>query len=249
MKWLALVAILLAGCAAPDDPTAAAGRGHDAEFRYNAGFVYDALLIGSCRARPGYDRSALLAAQREAMEAFEGSASAPVRAQLEVARIDLLYRHRAERICEDNVDPARAKQYLENAKRSAEGGVERLRALAPDLAFSIPREAIEAPRAAEFRFLVRKLADLFWAPCSSPAEKDALQAPARAELARFRKRLEGRPEAVNEAIASADAAWLHSITNVECSDGEPEPAARISRTYLLEAKRQIAAIEAMIGGR
>jgi hypothetical protein len=119
-----------------------------------------------------------------------------------------------------------------------------MEALVPGLT-ALPASIAPLPpsRSAGFRSLVRNLVE-YLQPLCAGADSDQILAPARAELARFRQRLQDTPYAAHFDLAQADGLYERSITSAECIDAPPLPPAEASRAALQETRRQIARIAA-----
>lgn len=226
----------------------------DAEFRYRARELYLALNMESCPARPMPRRALLLATERQVTHALEARmAAAPAGFHLAAARGDALYEIAADSRCWEDSDPGFAAMHVRMAREAAQAGLGRIAVLAPQVAGAPPPgEDAAAPGRAAFRYLVRRLAGALAPPCamSGKAGDDEILAPARAELSRFRARLEGTSHAIDYDLAKADANYLGSITVAECVEPSTRAPAALSREALAGVRRQIARLEAgMRGGR
>lgn len=218
----------------------------EARFRWEAGRVYEELFTPSCGAPASFNRPRLLALSARRIKAFETSNPAPVRLQLAIAREDAAYEQQVDGGCFNDSDPWFRKEHLKRSRKEIDFRLNRMEALARDVARFAPRALPRVNRAAEFRYLVRELVDATSPLCriSRLAEDDVVLAPARAEISRFNKRLEGTPLAAHYEIAEADVRFLKLITQVDCADPGPEPVAELQQEYLSSAQQQIAAIEA-----
>jgi hypothetical protein len=105
--------MVVSGCGeAPEDVSAATLTG--AEFRHWAHSAYEALLMESCEGDPRLRRETVLAAEREAMRAFEDRLGGkPAADHLAVARSDIDRRHRSHTLgCWSDDDPVFAKMHI-----------------------------------------------------------------------------------------------------------------------------------------
>jgi hypothetical protein len=240
----------LAGCEARNAPEAVFDSTlADAEFRWWAGQVYDALNRESCEPDPALRRSVLLAQENEAVRTFERRLEpTSLGAHLSIARSDSLYRLAAENGCSADSDPRFARLHVQRARDDARIGLERMETLASPLAASLPAVRASARRTAQFRYLVRGLVEASQPRCilSNSMGNDDIMAPARAELDRFRSRLQGTEFAIQYEIAEADVAYDHEMTMVECADPAPTPPAELSRNALEAFRRQIARLESLV---
>ena len=222
-----------------------------AEFRFHARDSYRALTTESCRPDPALRRELVLASERRAMRAFEARmASTPLGSQLTIAREDAAYALASEHGCWDDTDPDFARAHVEMARNQFSAGLRRMEELAPALAASLPATAAPEANRAALRWRFYQLAESVIAPCplSTRADNDEIMAPARAELRRFRQRLEGTTRAIHFALAEADAAHHWSIYQVSCVDPGSGPPAEASRDALAAVRRNIGAIEAEPAG-
>ena len=129
------------------------------------------------------------------------------------------------------------------ARDSVRLGLDQLRGSAATLPPLPAGAATPPPNAADFRASIGPLAELLDPMCSGQGS-DAYLAPARAELAGLRQRLAGTPYALQLEFGLADALYGRGIP--ECVDIPRRPDEEATRTALLEARRQIASIEALV---
>jgi len=256
MKMRLLLALAIAmlapsGCAdrtsGNSEAGAAAGAGReDANFRYLARGVYEALLTESCPPNRTLPRARVLTPEIAAVRAFERrTGSGPARFHVEIARHDIAYRQASGALgCLDDSDRRFAALHVERARDRVRLGLREMETLAPRVtALPASLAALPPSRSAEFRSLVRTAVENLQPLCAGP-DSDRILAPARAELARFRRRLEDTPYALHFDLARADGLYERSITVAECIDAAPRPAAEASRAALQETRGQIARIAA-----
>lgn len=252
MHAIALAAAVIAtsGCGGSEDRgSIQQAIAATAEFRYEAGEVYENLTMESCEPNPALRRAVVLGSEGEAIRAFERRLrGTPLEFHLAVARNDATRRIGVNRGCWADSDPDFARIHVQMARDGVRGGVQRLEALASELADSLPEMSARADEAVEFRYQARRFLEGFEAPCpmSSRAENVAILAPARAELQRFRQRLDGTAYAIHFDLAWADAAYIWSITEVSCVEPDTGPPAELRREALEEVRRQIAELEARL---
>lgn len=252
MHAIALAAAVIAtsGCGGSEDRgSIQQAIAATAEFRYEAGEVYENLTMESCEPNPALRRAVVLGSEGEAIRAFERRLrGTPLEFHLAVARNDATRRIGANRGCWADSDSEFAKIHVQMARDGVQGGIQRLEALAAEIADSLPVVNAQAGDAVEFRSDVRRLVGVFWAPCtmSSRAGNDEILAPARAEVSRFRQRLDGTAHAIHFDLAWADAAYIWSITEVSCDEPDTGPPAELRREALGEIRRQIAELEARL---
>ncbi|MEA3014221.1 MAG: hypothetical protein QOD42_2766 [Sphingomonadales bacterium] len=224
----------------------------DARFRHVARSVHEALLIGPCQPDPAPRRAAWRAGENAEVRAFEERIGpGPPRFHWEVARSDVEHRRDSGDLgCSDEADSRLAASHAGMARDRVRLGLQELERMAPGLA-ALPASAAAPPLpdGAAFRLLVRRLVEHLQPFCvlTTAADNDRIMAPAKAELARFRQRLEGTPYALDFDLAEADGLYERSITVAECGVLGDDPAAAVSRDALDEARRQIAGIAAAAG--
>ena len=242
-------ALASGGCSSAGEESAADAAVAGAEFRQAARDVYEAVSRESCVADPALRRAVVLARERQAVGAFEERMRAtPLRFHLDAARSDVRYALAADGGCWEDSDPRFARLHVQMARERAAAGLRRMEALAPALAASLPTTRVSAAAGAEFRHFAREAAEALQAPCApSSSAADEILAPARAEVQRFRTRLEGTDHAVHFAVAEADTAYLHSITIVDCDpEPDPLPTTEARRQALERVRRRIAELEARL---
>lgn len=224
----------------------------DAEFRSIAREVYDDLFTPSCKAPPGFDRTTKLAPEHRAIREFEDQMKdTPSAGHLVIARQDADHERAANEGCWADEDPDFAQLHIEMTQKSVKGGLKRLGELAGSI--PEPHEVILAAGhdEAEFRYIVRQLVEAAHPRCSisTKTENDQIMAPALAEVARFRSRIEGTPLAGHYDLAQADVVYRHSVEMVECASASSSPPTELSQVELANIKRQVAGIDAKLRSR
>ena len=217
----------------------------DLRFRFVARQVQEALLMESCPpARAAYRRAVLLAEEIAAAGAFEAGLAGPARFHWDVARSDIARRQEAGELgCWEDSDPRFARSHVQMARDTIRLGLQELRRLSPTLP-PLPDGAATPPaNAAALRELARNLAQRVDPLCTGQ-RSDAFLAPARAELTALRQRLAGTPYALQLELGLADGLYGRGIP--ECISYPPVPQAVATRNALLETRRQIGLIEALV---
>ncbi len=239
LAFLALSAATTASAASPPP---------DVEFRWRARDVYKELLIGSCEAPPSFNRVELLAGEQQKVRTFEAAVLSSARAQLDIARADVEFQLKVETSCYNDSDLWFANSHVQHSRGVIKHGLGRLKALAPALSPTLPPSILGAKQGPEFRHLVRQLIESSSSNCriSARAENAEILAPARAEIRRFRERLEGTAHAIHYDIAEADANLERSLMIPECMEPRPEAGEELVRELLTGAMQHIAAIETIL---
>lgn len=247
MRGQAIAAVLLigtAGCSESSDSLARAAQS-GAEFRYYARHAYEALTIESCQERPALRRDLVLAREKAAMTALEERVrSHPAGAHLALARSDVHYAREVGGLgCWEDSSADFAAIHVQMARNRVRGGLIEMQRLA-SAAAPVPISGnIASSSAARFRSSARELIALLQPLCpSTPADNARILAPAKAELARFRKNLQETPYALHLAVAEADALYERSITTAECVDAPAVPPVQASRSALEETRRRIGSL-------
>jgi hypothetical protein len=216
----------------------------DVRFRFVARQVQESLLMESCPPRPTLRRAVVLAPEIAAARAFEAGLPGPARFHWQVVIGDIAHRRAAGRFgCWSDSTPTFARAHIQMARDGVRLGLRELRTLAPTLPPLPDGAAAPPPNAAAFRERAGRLAELLDPLCGGQ-ESGAVLAPARAELAGLRRRLAGTPYALQLELGFADA--LHGRGVPECAEIAPVPPEVASRNALLEARRRIGLIEALI---
>jgi hypothetical protein len=230
-------------------PASDAAAAAAAEFRFHAKDSYQALNTESCRPDPALRRAVVLAGERRAMRAFEARmASTPLGFQLAIAREDAAYALAAEHGCWDDSDPRFARSHVQMALDQASAGLRRMEEMAPALAASLPEATAPEADQAALRRRFFQLAEAALGPCplSTRAGNDEILGPARAELRRLRRRLEGTPYALHYDLAESDAAYHWSVYRVSCVDPASGSPADARRDALASIRRSIAEVESKL---
>lgn len=245
---LAITVPQIVGCAGREEQAAVFdSSAADAEFRWLAGEVYQALNMESCVPDPALRRAVVLARETGAVRAFERRMTATSLAfHLDVARSDAVHGLAADSGCWADSDPRFARRHVQMARNQVWSSLARMETLAPALADSLPMVRAFAPEAAEFRYFVRRLVEASHPRCalSATADNEVIMAPAQAEVSRFKHRLDGTSYAVHYDMAEADVEYDHAISVVDCAEPEPGSTAQLSRDALDHVRRQIVRIEA-----
>lgn len=225
----------------------------EAEFRWHAREMYASLRMPSCEAPPGFDRKAKLENEYKAVRSFERQTHAtPAQIHIEIASADAAFEQAKDEGCwMEYSGLAWAEKHVEMTKESVRGTLDQLRDIAPSLHQSALSDVTGSSNAPEFRYLVRQLVQFARPQCqlTTTAGNEQVMGPAQAEIARFRKGLEGTPFADNFDVAEADVAYEISITMVECTAPGRAELAQASRDAVVSVRRELAAIGRLVQNR
>lgn len=225
----------------------------EAEFRWHAREMYASLRKPSCEAPPGFDRTPKLKEEYHAVRSFERQSHAtPAQFHVEIASADAALEQAKDEGCwMEYSELVWANKHVKMTKKEVRGTLERLRAIAPSLQESLPRNGAVPSNAPEFRYLVRQLVRYSRPQCplTASAKNVQVMGSAQREIARFRKTLKGTPFAGHFDIAQADVAYEMSITMVECAAPSRTEPAMITQYNVAHVRRQMAALEQLVQTR
>jgi hypothetical protein len=236
-------------------PAAAQARGDDqpadARFRWYARDLYADLATTSCKGVVrGFDRSSRLVGERTALKAFEESVAPPAQFQLNLAKNDVLYLQRTDKLgCLADDDIRFAELHVKMTKDGTPKLIEAMRQLVPELPdIPVLQGGLSPSEAAEFRSFAKELIETTRPMCSltTKAENRELTAVARAAVDKFRRELNDTSYAAHFAIAEADVDYRHAVTVTECDDPGSRPLAYWSQRFSKSVNRQIDAIKLRI---
>ena len=251
MRWIAALSILLAACSTSTvfSREEAALWSSDGAFRFRVRDIYVELLGARCATAGKGDLSRLLAAELIRLKAFEKRLRPRIRAEWLIAREDAVYEHAIGRRCHDEPDAKSRRREVRESRDQIAFQLRRLERVAPRLRITRPEARVGMARGAEFRYLARRLAGLVESGCqiSDKVDNDIVLAPARAEVMRFKSRLQGTPYAAHYAVSESDADFENHIYEGECIAPRSNPPAELQQQWLSMAREQIAAIEAVMG--
>jgi hypothetical protein len=215
----------------------------DVLFRYRAAQIQSLVFWDSCPPRAAIRRTVALAPEIAAVRAFENGLAGPARFHWDVARGDMAYRQaNGWRNCWNDSDPDFARMHLQSAREGVRRGLPALRALASTL-LPLPDGASTPPlNAAALRAHAGNLGQLLDPQCG--LDLDRILAPARVELTGLRRRLAGTPYALQLELGISDALYARGVP--ECAEAAPVPPEVAIRNALLEARRRIDQIEALV---
>lgn len=240
----------MVGCSIADNATdlAQVARSGD-RFRYLAREMYQNISLESCEINFALRRSVVLKNEIEAVTAFEQTnQSGPKAGHLAIAKSDIAYQKATGTLgCWADSDPRFAASHVKMARENVVGSLNELKSFDSTTIKPLRPIDLNQPRAAEFRNLVRSLVAYLNPLCGGSIRDDAIFAPARAEMDRFRQRLKGSPYDVQFSIAEADERYELSQLVPSCDTSAPESPAELASKVLKKTREDIRSASTVIG--